>query len=45
MSADRDPWLGCMNQALGERSVARALAERLMTALFDTADWMRNRGG
>jgi hemoglobin len=43
--AERDRWLGCMKQALGERSVDGALAERLMTALFDTADWMRNRGG
>jgi hemoglobin len=43
--AERDQWLGCMRQALGERGVDAMLAERLMTALFDTADWMRNRGG
>ena len=43
--AERDQWLGCMRQALGERGVDAPLAERLMAALFDTADWMRNRGG
>jgi hemoglobin len=43
--AERDQWLACMRQALGESNVDAALAERLMGALFGTADWMRNRGG
>lgn len=43
--AERDQWLACMKQALQESDVDAALAERLMGALFNTADWMRNRGG
>ena len=43
--AERDQWLACMTQALAERCVDPALGERLMAALFTTADWMRNRGG
>ncbi len=43
--AERDQWMACMVQAMGELAVDAALAERLATALFGTADWMRNRGG
>jgi hemoglobin len=43
--AERDQWMACMAQAMAERGVAPALAERLRQALFGTADWMRNRGG
>ena len=43
--AERDQWLACMTQALDERGVDAAFAERLRAALFNTADWMRNRGG
>jgi hemoglobin len=42
---ERDQWLACMTQAFADRGVDPALAERLMAALFTTADWMRNRGG
>jgi hemoglobin len=43
--AERDQWLACMTQALRECGVDAALAERLYAAFFNTADWMRNRGG
>lgn len=42
---ERDQWLACMSQAMRERDVAPALAERLAQAFFGTADWMRNKGG
>jgi hemoglobin len=43
--AERDQWMACMRQAMEECSVDPALAERLWAAFFNTADWMRNRGG
>jgi hemoglobin len=43
--AERDQWLACMAQAMAECGVEAALAERLAAAFFNTADWMRNRGG
>jgi hemoglobin len=43
--AERDQWLACMRQAMRECGVDAALAERLGAAFFNTADWMRNRGG
>ena len=43
--AERDQWLACMGQAMRECGVDPALAERLATSFFGTADWMRNRGG
>jgi hemoglobin len=42
---ERDQWLACMDQAMGETGVDPALRERLNTSFFQTADWMRNRGG
>ena len=42
---ERDQWLACMSQAMREREVDPALAERLAQAFFGTADWMRNKGG
>ncbi len=42
---ERDQWLSCMDQAMGETGVPDALRERLRTSFFQTADWMRNRGG
>lgn len=42
---ERDQWLACMRQAMEETAVDPALAERLATSFFGTADWMRNRGG
>jgi hemoglobin len=43
--AERDQWLACMSQAMADCGVDAALAERLAVAFFNTADWMRNRGG
>ena len=43
--AERDQWLACMQQALAERGIDIAMAERLLKAFFGTADWMRNKGG
>jgi hemoglobin len=43
--AERDQWLACMTQAMHERGVDGDLTERLGAAFFNTADWMRNRGG
>ena len=40
---ERDQWLACMDQAMGEIGVAPALRERLNGSFFQTADWMRNR--
>jgi hemoglobin len=42
-SGERDQWLGCMQQALQDSGVAEPLQKRLMSAFFQTADWMRNR--
>ena len=41
--AERDQWLACMMQAMQERAVDAALAQRLAESFFGTADWMRNR--
>jgi hemoglobin len=41
---ERDQWLACMDQAMGETGVPPALRERLRESFFQTADWMRNRG-
>jgi hemoglobin len=42
---ERDQWLACMQQAMGEVAVDPALASRLAESFFGTADFMRNRGG
>ena len=39
----RDQWVACMVQAMQEQGVEPALAARMGEALFNTADWMRNR--
>ncbi len=41
---ERDQWLACMDQAMGEVAVDPELRERLKQAFFQTADWMRNKG-
>ena len=41
---ERDQWLACMDQAMGEVGIAADLRARLNDSLFKTADWMRNRG-
>jgi hemoglobin len=43
--AERDQWLACMQQAMAECGLDATLAQRLHEAFFNTADWMRNRGG
>jgi len=43
--AERDQWLACMQQAMRETGIDPAFAERLAGSFFNTADWMRNRGG
>ena len=42
---ERDKWMACMTQAMGEVGMDPALAARLQESFFGTADWMRNRGG
>ena len=39
---ERDQWLACMDQAMGEVQVHAALRARLQESFFQTADWMRN---
>ena len=41
---ERDQWLACMDQAMGETGVDEALRLRLRESFFQTADWMRNQG-
>ena len=42
---ERDQWMGGMKQAMHELQIDETLADRLAGAFFNTADWMRNRGG
>ncbi len=44
-STERDQWLACMRRALADTGVPDDLAAPLMTAFFQTADWMRNVDG
>ena len=39
---ERDQWLACMDQAMGETGVPEDLRGRLKDSFFKTADWMRN---
>jgi hemoglobin len=39
---ERDQWLACMDQAMGELGVDAGLRARLNASFFQTADWMRN---
>ena len=41
---ERDQWLACMDQAMGDVGVDADLRARLQTSFFQTADWMRNVG-
>ncbi|MGZ5181029.1 MAG: group II truncated hemoglobin [Ramlibacter sp.] len=41
---ERDQWLACMDQAMGEVGVDATLRARLRDSFFQTADWMRNVG-
>jgi hemoglobin len=40
---ERDQWLACMNQAMGDVGVDEDLRKRLQESFFQTADWMRNQ--
>jgi hemoglobin len=42
---ERNQWLACMDQAMGEVQVNADLRERLRASFFETADWMRNQNG
>ncbi len=42
---ERDQWLACMDQAMGETGVPEDLRARLRESFFRTADWMRNTPG
>ena len=44
-TVERDQWMACMKQALGELEVAAGLRTHLEGAFFKTADWMRNQPG
>lgn len=41
---ERDQWVACMDQAMGEVAVDPRLRSRLRESFFQTADWMRNVG-
>jgi hemoglobin len=40
---ERDQWLACMDQAMGETAIPQDLRARLNESFFKTADWMRNQ--
>ncbi|HSV51664.1 MAG TPA: group II truncated hemoglobin [Burkholderiaceae bacterium] len=40
---ERDQWLACMDQAMGETGVDEKLRARLRDSFFQTGDWMRNK--
>ena len=42
---ERDEWLACMDQAMGEVAIDDTLRARLRDSFFQTADWMRNSPG
>ena len=42
---ERNQWLACMDQAMGETGVPEDLRARLRNSFFQTTDWMRNLGG
>jgi len=41
---ERDQWVACMDQAMGETGVPADLRTRLRESFMGTADWMRNKG-
>jgi len=41
--AERDQWMGCMRQALGEMDISEKLRLQLEQSFWKTADFMRNR--
>ncbi len=43
--SERDQWMACMLQAMREQGLPDNLIERLLESFYNTADWMRNKGG
>lgn len=43
--AERDAWMACMAQAMGDAITDETLRVWLLEQLYKTADWMRNRDG
>ncbi|OJZ16772.1 MAG: hemoglobin-like protein [Thiobacillus sp. 65-29] len=42
-TAERDQWMDCMRRAMRDMDLDAALRQELDTALFQTADFMRNQ--
>ncbi len=42
---ERDQWVACMDQAMGEVGIEPSLRARLKASFMQTADWMLNRAG
>ena len=42
---ERDQWVACMDQAMGEVGIDATLRARLRDSFGQTADWMRNSHG
>jgi hemoglobin len=42
---ERDQWVACMDQAMGEVGIDATLRARLRDSFGQTADWMRNTHG
>ncbi len=42
---ERDQWVACMDQAMGEVGIESQMRARLKASFMQTADWMRNRAG
>jgi len=42
-TVERDQWMACMKLALADHKVEEYLSVWLLSQLFGTADWMRNR--
>jgi len=42
---ERDQWLACMDQAMGDVGIDAQLRARLNESFYQTADWMRNTPG
>ncbi len=42
---ERDQWVACMDQAMGETGVPDDLRRQLRDSFFKTADFMRNQEG
>lgn len=40
---ERDQWVACMDQAMGDVGVDEKLRARLKESFMGTADWMRNK--